>query len=47
MIEYLNNNLRTGKSIYVKSFGAFTFDINSELPKIATKTISAQYGIED
>jgi hypothetical protein len=41
MIEYLNNNLRAGRSVYVKKFGAFTFDINTELPKIATKNISA------
>jgi len=27
MIEYLNNNLRAGRSVYIKGFGAFTFDI--------------------
>jgi len=39
-VEYLNNNLRAGKSINVKNFGAFTFDIATELPRIATKSIS-------
>ena len=45
--EYLNNNLRQGKSVYVKNFGSFTFDIATELPRIATKSISASVGLED
>ena len=45
--EYLNNNLRAGKSVYVKNFGSFTFDIATELPRIATKSISPQIGLDD
>ena len=40
LVEYLGNTLKSGKSINVKNFGAFTFDIATELPKIATRTIS-------
>lgn len=46
-VEYLNNNLRSGKSINVKRFGTFTYDISSELPKIATRTINAVNDIEE
>jgi len=27
LIEYLGNNLKAGRSVYIKGFGAFTFDI--------------------
>lgn len=37
-ITYLDNNLRAGKSVNIKKFGAFTYDINTELPKIATRS---------
>lgn len=40
MIEYLNNNLRAGRSVNIKRFGAFTFDIDTELPRIATKSMN-------
>ena len=47
MIEYLGNNLRQGKSVYIKKFGSFTFDINTELPRIASKQINAKTELED
>lgn len=47
MIEYLGNNLRQGKSVYIKKFGSFTFDINTELPRIATKSINPKTELED
>ncbi len=47
LVEYLNNNLRAGKSINVKNFGSFTFDISTELPKIASKSINPNTGLED
>lgn len=47
MIEYLGNNLRSGRSVYIKKFGAFTFDINTELPRIATKSINPKTDLED
>lgn len=40
LIEYLNNNLRAGRSVNIKRFGSFTFDIETELPRIATKSTS-------
>ena len=39
LVSYLNENLRAGKSVNIKRFGAFTFDIATELPKLAQKTI--------
>lgn len=47
MIEYLNNNLRAGRSVYIKGFGSFTFDIQTELPRIATKLISPNIALEE
>ena len=40
-ITYIDNNLRAGKSVNVKGFGAFTFDITTDLPNIATRRITA------
>jgi nucleoid DNA-binding protein len=40
LVEYLGNNLRAGKSVNIKRFGSFTFDIATELPRIATKAVS-------
>ena len=40
LVEYLNNNLRAGRSVNIKRFGSFTFDIDTELPRIATKGTS-------
>ena len=41
LITYLENQLRAGRSVNVKKFGAFMFDIQTELPKIATRSIRA------
>jgi len=41
LITYLDNNLRAGKSVNLKKFGAFTFDIQTELPKISRRQIRA------
>lgn len=38
LIEYLSNNLRAGRSVNIKRFGSFTFDIDTDLPRIATKS---------
>jgi len=40
LVEYLTNNLRAGRSVNIKRFGSFTFDIDTELPRIATKSSS-------
>jgi hypothetical protein len=37
LVTYLDQQLRQGKSVNIKRFGAFTFDIDTDLPKIATK----------
>lgn len=47
MIEYLNNNLRAGRSVNIKGFGSFTFDIDTELPRIASKSINPNTNLED
>lgn len=41
LITYLDNNLRAGRSVNVKNLGCFAFDIQTELPKIATRKIHA------
>ena len=41
LITYLDNTLRAGKSVNVKKFGAFAFDIVTELPKISQRQIRA------
>ena len=41
LITYLDNQLRAGKSVNVKKFGAFTFDIQTDLPNIARRQIHA------
>lgn len=35
LVTYLDQHLRAGRSVNIKGFGAFTFDIETELPKIA------------
>ena len=47
LVEYLNENLRAGKSINIKKFGSFTFDINTDLPRIATKLINPSIDLDD
>ena len=41
LITYLDNNLRKGVSVNIKKFGSFTFDISTDLPRIATRNINA------
>ena len=40
LIEYLGENIRAGRSVNIKKFGAFSFNVQTELPKIAQRTIS-------
>lgn len=47
LIEYLNNNLNAGRSVNIKGFGSFTFDIDTELPRIATRQINPNTNLED
>ena len=46
MITYLDNNLRAGRSVYVKNFGAFNFDISTDLPNIASRGRSLSPGTD-
>jgi nucleoid DNA-binding protein len=34
LIEYVGNNIRAGRSVNIKKFGCFTFNVQTELPKI-------------
>ena len=45
LIEYVGNNIKAGRSVNIKKFGSFTFDIMTELPKIATRSISPKIDI--
>jgi hypothetical protein len=39
-MEYIEANVRAGRSVNVKGFGCFTFSIETELPKIASRGFS-------
>lgn len=45
LIQYVENNVRAGKSVNIKKFGAFTYDVETELPKIAQRSISPKIDI--
>lgn len=47
LVEYLKNNLSQGKSVSIKKFGAFTFDISTDLPRIATKSMNPDSDLYD
>lgn len=34
-IQYMDDQLRAGRSVNIRKFGAFTFDVDTELPKIS------------
>lgn len=38
--EYIEGNVRAGKSVNIKKFGTFTFNVETELPKIAARNFS-------
>lgn len=44
-IEYIQENLQAGRSVNVKNFGCFTFNVQTELPKIADRAISPKMSI--
>merc|ERR1712025_1246381 len=37
-IEYVHENLQAGRSVNIKKFGCFTFNCQTELPKIADRS---------
>ena len=45
LITYLDNNLRADRGVNVKKFGAFTFDITTDLPNISQRKITADSDI--
>ena len=45
LVTYLDNRLRAGQGVNIRKFGAFTFDIQTELPKISTRHITAESDI--
>lgn len=44
-VEYVNENIRAGRSVNIKGFGCFTYDIDTELPKISQRSISPKVDI--
>ena len=40
LIEYVGENIKAGMSVNIKKFGCFTFNVQTELPKIAKRSIS-------
>lgn len=46
LVTYLDQNLRSGKSVNIRRFGAFTFDIETELPKISRREINPDVDIK-
>lgn len=45
-VTYLDNNLRAGKSVNIRNFGAFTFDITTDLPVISRREINPNVELE-
>ena len=45
LIEYVENNIKAGRSVNIKKFGSFTYDCQTELPKIAKRSISPKVDI--
>lgn len=45
LIEYVGENIRAGRSVNIKKFGCFTFNVQTELPKIATRNASPKVDI--
>ena len=33
-VQYMDDQMRAGRSVNIRKFGAFTFDVDTELPKI-------------
>jgi len=46
LVTYLDNTLRGGHSVNIRKFGAFTFDIDTELPKICDRKIHMDVDID-
>lgn len=46
LVTYLDSNLRAGKSVNIHKFGAFTFDVDTELPKIASRKIAMDQDLQ-
>lgn len=42
LCKYLEVKMKGGQSVNVRKFGAFTFDIQTELPKIGSRRYSMQ-----
>lgn len=44
-VGYIQENLQAGRSVNVKNFGCFTYQVQTELPKIADRAISPKLDI--
>lgn len=47
LCQYLEEKLKSGKNVNIKGFGAFVFDIKTDLPRIAARTINPSDKIEN
>lgn len=47
LCEYIEEKLKSGKNVNVKGFGAFAFDIKTDLPRIAQRSINPLDKIDD
>lgn len=46
LVTYLDNNLRAGRSVNIRKFGAFTYDVETELPKINSRKIDPNVDLQ-
>jgi nucleoid DNA-binding protein len=47
MTQYVQEKLENGKNVNIRGFGAFVYDINTGLPKIATRAVSMSRTLEE
>jgi nucleoid DNA-binding protein len=40
LIEYVHENVKAGRSVNIRNFGCFSYNIKTELPKIAGRNVS-------
>lgn len=46
LVTYLDNNLRAGRSVNIRKFGAFTYDVQTDLPKINSRKIDPHVDLQ-
>lgn len=46
LVTYLDNNIRAGRSVNIRKFGAFTYDVQTDLPKINSRKIDPRVDLQ-